>query len=259
MADLVADSDRLFRRLVRAYPPAFQSEYGDEMALAFRDACRQRFRQHGPAGLAGQWIETIPDFVVSVTDEHAGEGFRMVKTMMTQALAVAGIVGGALWIAFSAILLTRAPGIPGGAYRQTEDLTPLLMLGVGLTAAGLIGVYRQPARQWPAFSRWMLLAAAAGGVWALGSSFVTQNFLVMLAGFLAQVLGLLLAGLTLLARPAARSWALLLIAWAGLMFLFNTEDWRAAFGVATGIAAIALFASTLGNARQPADSPLSAA
>lgn len=34
-------AERIFRLLLRAYPPAFRAEYGREMVLLFRDQCRE--------------------------------------------------------------------------------------------------------------------------------------------------------------------------------------------------------------------------
>ena len=171
----------------------------------------------------------------------------MAKTNLVRILAVAGIVGGALWIAAGVMLFMRAPGIPGGAYRNTDDLTPLLFNAFGLGAAGLLGIYLHPARSWPTPSRFMLLLAVAGGLWAAFSPLFTTNWGVMMSGAWVHAGGLSLAGLMLLAQPATRQWAILLIALPVTMFMFNTEDWRALFGAVVGILDIALFALLLGG------------
>ncbi|MBI3244697.1 MAG: hypothetical protein HYZ49_20655 [Chloroflexi bacterium] len=245
MKDSVSLSHRLYRFLLRAYPPSFYAEYGDEMALTFRDSCRAEYRRHGAAGVIGRWVETVPDFIVSVLDEHSQENFQMAKTNLVRILAVAGIVGGALWVAFSVILFMRPPGIPGGASQEASDFTPLLLFGVGLGTAGLLGAYLRPGRQWPILSRLMLLLGVAGGLWAVISPAFTNSFYIMLAGFLVQVGGLALAGLLLLAQSASRQWAVLFIGLAAAMFMFNTEDWRALFGVVAGALVIAISAQVL--------------
>lgn len=106
----------------------------------------------------------------------------MAKTNLIRGPAIAGLIGGALWIAFSVLANMRPAGVPGGAYRDVDDLAPLLLLGLGLGAAGLLGIYLRPARGWPTPSRFMLLLAAAGGLWAAFSPLFTTNWGVMMSG-----------------------------------------------------------------------------
>ena len=44
-------SDRLYRLLLRLYPPSFRRRFGTEMALVFQDRCRQEQRLVGRRGL----------------------------------------------------------------------------------------------------------------------------------------------------------------------------------------------------------------
>ena len=256
----VSLSYRLYRKLLRAYPPGFRAEYGDEMARTFRDECRAHYRQRGAAGVLGQWVETVPDFVVSVVDEHEQENFQMAKSTLRRVLAVAGLVGGALWVAYSVLLSLRAPGVAGGAYRETDDLGLLLALATGLAAAGLLSVNLGPARPWPVVTRGFLLLAAAGGLWTAFSPLFTENWMVFVAGYLVMMLCLMIGGFTLLSAPANRRWAVLFIIWAASMFLFNTEDWRALFGIVTGILAVATSALALSSAlNRQSEPPVAAA
>ncbi len=259
MNDSVSISQRFYRFLLRAYPPSFYAEYGGEMALTFRESCRAEYQRRGALGVIGKWAETVPDFVVSVADEHLQEEFQMAKTTLIRILAVAGIVGGALWIAAGIMLFMRAPGGPGG-YRESNDLTPLLLFGVGLSSAGLLGIYLRPAGSWPTPSRFLLLLAVAGGLWTTFSPLFTTNFFVMLAGMLVQIGGLSLVGLMLMAQPATRQWAILFIALAVTMFMFNIEDWRALFGAVAGILMIAISALLLsGSLNRQSEPPVGTA
>ena len=260
MNDAVSLSQRLYRGLLRAYPPSFRSEYGDEMALTFRDACRAAHRRGGAAGVLGQWVETVPDFVVSVVDEHAQEKFQMAKTNLARLLSVAGIVGGAMWIAFGVLQFIRTPGVTGGASRQADDPGLLLVLALGLVSAGLVGVAMRPARDWPAAARGLLLLAVAGGLWTPLTSLLTENWFVLIAGYFVMVIGLAIGGLLLVTSPAHRRWAALFVALGATMLLFNTEDWRALFGVVTGILAIVVSALALSSAlNRPSEPPVAAA
>ncbi|HEY3412347.1 MAG TPA: hypothetical protein VGM51_04710 [Armatimonadota bacterium] len=60
----------MYRRLLRAYPPAFREQYGDEMARAFRDAARAAWQWAGTAGLIGLWARTLSDTLVNATQER---------------------------------------------------------------------------------------------------------------------------------------------------------------------------------------------
>lgn len=256
MNDSVSLSHRFYRFLLRAYPPSFYAEYGDEMALTFRDSCRTEYRQHGALGVMGKWAETVPDIIVSMADEHSQENFQMAKTTLIRVLAVAGIVGGALWIASGVMLFMRAPGIPGG---EADYLLPLIAFGP--VTAGLLGVYLHPARSWPIASKFTLLLAVAGGLWATFIPlFITNFWLVMMLGFLVQIGGLSLVGLMLLAQPATRQWAILFIALAVTMFMLNGEEnWRGLFVAVAGILYIALFALLRGGSlNRQSEPPLAA-
>jgi hypothetical protein len=256
MNDSVSLSHRFYRFLLRAYPPSFYAEYGDEMALTFRDSCRTEYRQHGAIGVMGKWAETVPDIIVSMADEHSQENFQMAKTTLIRVLAVAGIVGGALWIASGVMLFMRAPGIPGG-----EADYPLPLIAFGPVTAGLLGVYLHRARSWPSASKFTLLLAVAGGLWATFIPlFITNFWIVMMLGFLVQIGGLSFVGLILLAQPATRQWAILFIALAAAMFMLNGEEnWRGLFVAVAGILYIALFALLLGGSlNHQSEPPLAA-
>jgi hypothetical protein len=53
-------AERIYRFLLRAYPPAFRAEYGREMVLLFRDQCRE-----GDSRTLGFWAAVISDVVRS--------------------------------------------------------------------------------------------------------------------------------------------------------------------------------------------------
>jgi hypothetical protein len=248
MNRMVQLSHRFYCALLRAYPPNFRREFGHEMALVFRDSCRAAHRRRGGVGVLGQWGQTIPDMVVSVVDEHAQENFKMAKASLVRLLAGAGIVGGALWIAFGVLTALRPPGIPGGMYRDVDDIAPLLIAALGLGAAGLLGVVLAPGRGWHVATRVFVLLAAGGGLWSAVSPLFTDLWYVMIAGYMLQMLCLVGAGSTLVGAAATRSWAILFIVMALSMSSFNTEDGRAWLGVAVGALAIVISALVLGDA-----------
>lgn len=51
-------SEHAYKALLAAYPKGFRSEYGSQMAQAFRDSCREELGRGGIVGLAKLWIHT---------------------------------------------------------------------------------------------------------------------------------------------------------------------------------------------------------
>ena len=76
----------LYRRLLRAYPPAFREEYGDEMARAFRDAARAAWRGAGHVGMTTLWARTFTDTLVNATRERVYGSDQGVKLSPWQVL-----------------------------------------------------------------------------------------------------------------------------------------------------------------------------
>jgi hypothetical protein len=59
---LLASSDRLYRWLLRSYPPAFRVRFAAEMSQVFRTLCRATYRQSGARGLAWLWMTALCDW-----------------------------------------------------------------------------------------------------------------------------------------------------------------------------------------------------
>src|SRR6267378_5249617 len=95
-------AERIYRLLLRAYPPAFRAEYGREMVLVFRDQCRD-----GDVRSLGFWVRVFWDVVRSAPALRA-EATRTVEVIMrlaailTVLLGVFGIVNAVVeWVAGS--------------------------------------------------------------------------------------------------------------------------------------------------------------
>jgi hypothetical protein len=78
-------SDCIYRWLLGIYPMSFRQDYGGEMAQLFRDCSRDACQQRGSIGLAGLWLHTLGDLVITVPREHlaelnASESVRPVST-----------------------------------------------------------------------------------------------------------------------------------------------------------------------------------
>ncbi len=62
-------SDRVYRALVRVYPRRFRRQYRDDMALVFRDSCREAYRHEGVRGLIPLWGRALVDLSINVPKE----------------------------------------------------------------------------------------------------------------------------------------------------------------------------------------------
>ena len=111
-----------------------------------------------------------------------------------------------------------------------DDAAPIIGVAVAATLLGLALIYAQAS--WAA-GGW---GKAAVALLALGGLLVAP-WPLLLIGFLGLVSGMVVLGITALRTGLLpRSAAVMLIAAAGLFFLFNSEDDRALFFVAPGAA-----------------------
>jgi hypothetical protein len=58
---IITLSDKIFRELLRLYPQGYRRDFGDLMALLFRDQCRAAWQRERYAGLLKLWLRTLPD------------------------------------------------------------------------------------------------------------------------------------------------------------------------------------------------------
>ena len=74
-------SCRVYKLLLVAYPSAFRREYGHQMQQVFRDCYRDEARRNQFA-IAGYWLRTLLDLVLTATKEHS-EHLRKDHTIMS--------------------------------------------------------------------------------------------------------------------------------------------------------------------------------
>jgi hypothetical protein len=79
-ARIVAVSERLYRRLLGAYPAAFRHQYGAQMTQVFRDCCRAAYQRSGARGVLRLWIPTFGDLVRNAIAEHIAALPESVRT-----------------------------------------------------------------------------------------------------------------------------------------------------------------------------------
>ena len=139
-----AAAERIYRLLLRAYPPDFRAEYGREMVLLFRDQCRE-----SDVRSLGFWAAVICDVARSAPALRAEawrENTRTIEVIMklasilTVVLGVFGIVNAVVeWVAGS-------KGAIDGGYVLAVVLAvcaSVLLLGAG---AAIVLRRPQPAR-----------------------------------------------------------------------------------------------------------------
>jgi hypothetical protein len=162
-----AAAERIYRLLLRAYPPDFRAEYGREMVLLFRDQC-----QEGDVRTAGFWAAVICDVAQSAPAERAAAWrarvsestrtsevimklvamltvlvgvFGILNAMVELGAALTGTIGGmhgialVLGVCASALLLAAGAAIlrPAQRGRQAPRLALLASL-VMIVAARLL-------------------------------------------------------------------------------------------------------------------------
>ena len=66
----VVISYRAYRILLASYPRRFRQQYREEMAIAFRDACREAYNRDGSIGLIGVWRHGLADLGLNAVKER---------------------------------------------------------------------------------------------------------------------------------------------------------------------------------------------
>jgi hypothetical protein len=67
---IIAVSQRLYQRLLGAYPADFRHQYGAQMIQVFLDCCRVAYQQSGTRGVLLLWISTLGDLISNAIAEH---------------------------------------------------------------------------------------------------------------------------------------------------------------------------------------------
>jgi hypothetical protein len=125
-------AERIYHLLLRAYPPAFRSEYGPEMTQLLRDQ-----RQMGDAGALGFWLAVVWDVAQSAPALRV-EAWRARRCDSTRTLGVIMKL-----IAMLTVLLGvfgTANAITEGATRMRQGLegTYLTAVVLGVVAGALL-------------------------------------------------------------------------------------------------------------------------
>ncbi|MBI2780937.1 MAG: hypothetical protein HYX55_03945 [Chloroflexi bacterium] len=230
-------SERLYAGLLRAYPRAFRSRYGEEMVVLFGDQLRDARAANGAGGVTTTWFRTLIDLASSAVGEHLRKDRTMATSLATfeptrsmRWLGLFGVVGCVLLL-FAFIRWSPFESLAVNTVR-------LLLFGLA-GAAIAVAFHRRQASVSPRIALVATSAVVIAGAWytagtALGS--FVENPFAGTFGFIGA-----LAAAALFATPTLYGLAMLRIgaAWQGM------SKWRAAV---TRIAAVVLLGSFLGVA-----------
>jgi hypothetical protein len=68
---VLSAAENAYRLLLFVYPATHRREYGTLMVQAFRDLCRDTYRQKGLSGLVRLWVHVLTDTAVTAAVEHS--------------------------------------------------------------------------------------------------------------------------------------------------------------------------------------------
>jgi hypothetical protein len=138
---IVELSERIYRRLLRAYPKSHRREYGELMIQLFRDQCQDAWRQRGMRGVLGHWLRALADLGRNSVIEQLAENernnmknfFRLDNSPTW--LTIAGLAFG---------LLSFAPFV-----LQSAGLFQAMLIGscLAILAKAMVELLR-PSREW---------------------------------------------------------------------------------------------------------------
>ena len=147
------NAERIYRLLLRAYPPEFRAEYEREMVLLFRDQCLE---SESDVRTLGFWMAVLGDVVRSAPalrvaawrgrasqNTRTMEGTMKLAAMLTVLLGAFGVLSAAVeWVAGStqAMTGTHVLAIVLGAFAS------VLLLAAGVAILSGTGRGRQTAR-----------------------------------------------------------------------------------------------------------------
>jgi hypothetical protein len=199
-------ADRLYRRLLRAYPEPFRAEYGVEMERLFRD-CRREAAREGQGALAAVWLGVVADLArtslreqlasldptAAVTRPHGRDSPSSVEAPMAVAM-VAIVVGVLLGIAGVQELYFR--GIVNNEPQPffigfLGTVTSLLLVAAGVAMM----------RGWPQRRNLMLIAAILNAVFLVYSALPPHRNVGILALVIGAAVSCLLGAKALAAPP----------------------------------------------------------
>lgn len=137
----------IYRALLLLYPARFRRTYGEQMALVFRDACRDAARQQGLVGLSWVWSLTLGDLIVTAISERLEQDMSRTSLALYRTSGLVSLVGIVAWILGPiaitvALTLTHMVG-------ANAPLAVTLLVPVGwlFFVIGFVGLYTWLAKR----------------------------------------------------------------------------------------------------------------
>ncbi|HET9111439.1 MAG TPA: hypothetical protein VFN78_11480 [Ktedonobacterales bacterium] len=137
----------VFRTLLLLYPARFRRVYGQQMALTFRDACRDAVRQRGLGGLAQVWRMTLGDLIMTAISERLEQDMSRTSLALYRTSGLAGLIGIGAWILEPVItsVVAALSHMPGADVPLSA--TMLVTTGWLFFVVGFIGLYAWLAKR----------------------------------------------------------------------------------------------------------------
>jgi hypothetical protein len=143
-------ADRIYRLLLRAYPPEFRAVYGREMMLLFRDQCRESDVRTLGFWAAVMWdvARSAPALRVAAWRARANDSTQTMEVLMKLAAMLTLLLGGVIGI-LNAVVEWMA------ASQQTISGTHEVSLVLGVLASALllaagVAILNRTQRGWQA-------------------------------------------------------------------------------------------------------------
>ena len=152
--------ERVYRGLLRLYPPEFRDRFSGEMVHLFHDKLRDA-RTGSASGGTGAWLRLLGDVVVTAPSEHLRRNRTVAHSLSSappisaRALGAAGIAAGA------AILVAFVVDLPQAVFPWRIVLWNLGSIGL------ILAVHRRQAGIAPGLALVGMVPAVAANAWYL--------------------------------------------------------------------------------------------
>lgn len=156
-------SQRVYAGLLRLYPRAFRTRYGDEMVQLFGDQLREARRASGASGAAVTWIRTLLDTATSAVGEHLRRDRDVAQSLAsfepTRSMRLLGLFGvvGAVLLLWAFVSFEPFADLAANRIR----LVTFALAGAAISLA----FYRRQAQAAPTLALLTTGAVAVAGVW----------------------------------------------------------------------------------------------
>jgi hypothetical protein len=216
-------SERVYRKLMRAYPEEVRRRYADEMVGYFGDLCREERLGRGSGGMALLWARALPELLFTALKERSSlfqrNGYLPAgPRAVARWGALCALIGGSLGVAFHLIeysLLGAIGFLTGNSYINdpfTRFFTfTMLLSALSLSSLGPFGLYgavvARSGRPGMLAGAGAIFSAAAAFLWLSISGYGAVRDLASGAAFFAPFEWLWYAG-SLLIGPAMFFWFL---------------------------------------------------